>query len=948
MIQEKEMRMQYSREQERQAEQGKGESAVDLFLSKFKSFTEIQKLAIPVVSKGINCIITAPTGSGKTEAALLPVLDMLSKSEDRKGIGAIYITPLRALNRDLLKRIEWLTKGLGISMAVRHGDTPQTERQKQAAKPPQLLITTPESMQNLFLSPRLRNALSNVKAVIVDELHELYSNKRGAQLAVALERLEQIAHKYQRIGISATIGNDNAAEFFLCPSGQCELIKSSTGKELNISIEMPTRPLHEHKQLKEQFGLNAQAIARLERIAELVRMSESTLIFANTRQVVESLGSKLIYLNSIEPFGGIGVHHSSLDKSLRVEVENEFKEGKLKSIIATSSLELGIDIGTVNLVVQYGSPKQAVRLVQRVGRGGHREKEAANGKIIVANAIDALESLAITIEANKRELEKQEIETNALDVLVNQICAIALEYKEIEVRKVKSIVTSAAPYVHMPDTLFESVLSFAAAQHLVNVVEGKIRTGARTRDYFYKNISVIPEISKFLVKEVANNKIVATLDESFVSGYLDQGTVFITKGIPWKVVDINNNIIYVERSKDLEAAVPDWEGEDIPVTRQTASKVFELLQKGVDNFSELLDNNSKESIDNLMTKQKGFFTPSEDMVVVEESDDYAMIYVPYGKQANELIARLLSYALSISAGTKITTTAMAYAIIVKYRATGHVPKIERMLKSGALLQLLNGDAYLTNSDLFLYKFVQVAKLMGIVDKDASVTRSNALKLIGFYKSSPAFEEAKRDLIKNYFDLKTAVEVLEKMKKGEIKIRTMQGISPLGTELLKERYLYGELVTEAPSEEEINVFEREVIGKNVELLCTYCGFVFETKTKDKDERILCPRCKSPMLCIYSDEKAEVLAKKRQGKELNEKEQEIYSGIMKETSLVEAYGNRALIAFSTYGVGVTAAAKVLKMLRKSYREMYIDLLNAQKNFIRTKKFWKEKQNTKAEIL
>ena len=356
----------------------------EIFLSKFGSFTDIQNSAFKAIGSGENCVISAPTGSGKTEAAMLPVFDRIVKTQSR-GIHTLYITPLRALNRDLIKRLTSLANELGVSISVRHGDTPTKERQLQAANPPQILITTPETLQNLFLSPRLRSALANVRMVIVDELHELYSNKRGAQLSVAMERLAEVAGEYQRIGISATLGNGDEAARFLCGRRPYRAIDSKTSKEIRVVIEMPQTPGRDYKEFREKFNLDAQTLARIERISELVKDSNSTLIFANTRQVVESLGSKLLYFNGIYGFGSIGIHHSSLDRDERLRVENEFKEGKVKSIIATSSLELGIDIGAINLVIQYGSPRRVTRLIQRVGRGGHREKEISYGVIVVAN-----------------------------------------------------------------------------------------------------------------------------------------------------------------------------------------------------------------------------------------------------------------------------------------------------------------------------------------------------------------------------------------------------------------------------------------------------------------------------------------------------------------------------------------------------------------------------------
>ncbi|MGC8676179.1 MAG: DEAD/DEAH box helicase [Candidatus Micrarchaeia archaeon] len=915
-----------------------------LFLGKYGGFTDIQREAIPAVAEGGNCLIIAPTGSGKTEAAVLPVIQKLYDEKEKQGklegIKAIYITPLRALNRDLLKRLKWLSEETGIEIAVRHGDTPQSERQMQAAHPPAVLITTPESVQNLFLSQRLRHSLSNVEAVIVDEVHELFMNKRGAQLAIALERLAELSRNFQRIGISATVGNIDEVKGWLSAGAACKVVESTRAKALDITIEMPLKPKREMNRFREKLGINETALARIERIAEIVRSSKSVLVFANTRQIVESLGNKLIYFDKQEPFGGIGVHHSSLDKNERISVENAFKEGALKSIIATSSLELGIDIGSVDYVIQYGSPKQATRLVQRVGRGGHRERAVARGSIIVANAVDALESVAILQQAKSGALEKQHMQRYAKDVLINQLCAMSLEYSRIRLEKAYAIVARAAPYASMSIDEFKKIAAFAAEQRLIRLANGDISQSARTRAYFYANISVIPEIAKYMVKDVVTNKTIGSLDESFVSNYLDEGTTFITKGMPWKVVSIENNTVQAEQSADVEAAIPDWEGEDIPVTKATAEKVFELMQHGVAEQKNLMDSSAYATIEAFVKKQAKFFAPSQKKLVIENGDNFSIIYMPLGKLANELIARLLSRAVSLSYSRQASVSATPYAVFVKYQNFAALPDIARFFKLGGLLQLMNSDAYITDSDIFRYRLVQAAKLSGVVDKKATITRSGAQKLANFYADTPVFEEAKRDLLQNYFDTETAVAFLNDVKNGKVKVEVENGISPFGEELLKANYAYGELLVETRSEDEINAFEKEIVGKKAELFCTYCGFVFEQEIKGSDYRILCSRCKSPMVCIYSDSRLAAWQSKKKGKELNEKQQHEYDSMMREASLVEAYGNRALVALTTYGVGIETAARVLRMLRKSYRQLYVDLLNAQRNFVRTKKYWKQR--------
>ncbi len=611
-----------------------------MFIDRYGSFTDIQKSAFGAIGSGKNCIITAPTGSGKTEAAVLPTFDKILKDGGGGGIQAIYVTPLRALNRDLMKRLESLAKELGISMSARHGDTPVKERQAQAAHPPQMLITTPETLQNLFLSQRLRDSLVNVRTVIVDEMHELYANKRGAQLSIALERLAELAGNYQRIGISATMGDIDEAQRFLFAGATGVAVESKAVKEIRVDIEMPQEPGRDYKEFREKFDLDAPTLARIERMAELVEKSDSVLIFANTRQVVESLGSKLIYFDKIRPFGSMGIHHGSLDKNERIGMENAFKERRIKGIMATSSLELGIDIGSINMVVQYGSPRQVSRLVQRMGRGGHRERAISYGKIIVANYMDTLESAAIVEQMQEGGFERQRIERMALDVLANQACAIALEYKKTSADAIYRIVKRAAPYEHLDRKDFDGVLQFLEGERLIRTRGNDIGMGSRCREYFYSNISVIPDAVRFFVKEAASNRTISSLDEKFVSNYLDEGSVFITKGLPWKVISIEEGTIFVEPSAEFEAAIPDWEGEDIPVSYATARKVFGYLANGLGESDGAMGRGLVARLEKFRDAQKKCFLPVDGVLYVEELEDYALLHTGLGKLANELVARI--------------------------------------------------------------------------------------------------------------------------------------------------------------------------------------------------------------------------------------------------------------------------------------------------------------------
>ncbi|EQD60625.1 DEAD/H associated domain protein, partial [mine drainage metagenome] len=397
------------------------------FLMGHDDFTEIQKLSIPRIIGRENCLVIAPTGSGKTEAVMLPLIDRVSHYKGSTGMQVIYVTPLRALNRDMLKRLTEMCKREGITIGVRHGDTKQSERTKQTRAAPNIMITTPETLQSILVNRHFRNALGNVKAIVIDEVHEIYGTKRGAQLSLALERLDKYSEGFQRLGISATVGNPDVVARFLCGSRKCSVISASIKKSIEVKVEMPERSGMSIGDATEKFGLDKQSAARLSKMASLIKGSKSTLIFANTRQVAEAVGSRLKYMNNEQSFGGIGIHHGSLDSNERINIENDFKNRAIKSVIATSSLELGIDIGSVDLVIQYGSPRQTLRLVQRVGRSGHMVGKKSVGVIIASNQIDAIESIAVAENIGEGLIEETKTEMNALDVLMHQVCGLCLD-----------------------------------------------------------------------------------------------------------------------------------------------------------------------------------------------------------------------------------------------------------------------------------------------------------------------------------------------------------------------------------------------------------------------------------------------------------------------------------------------------------------------------------------
>ena len=912
----------------------KKKSIFDIFLERYNKYTEVQELTLKL-KLGSNRIIIAPTGSGKTEAALLPVLDALEKAkhDNAKGILLIYITPLRALNRDMVKRISWMCSELGLSIAVRHGDTTQKERSRQMRNAPDVLITTPETLQSILPTKSFHNALRNVKAVIVDEIHELYASKRGAQLSLALERLEELAPSFQRIGISATVSEPELIKRFLCSSRECEAAIVNASKEMHLKVESPLyKHLKYSKELKEKFGLDDSAIARLSSIASHISESDSTLIFANTRQIVEALGSRLIYLNSIEDFGGIGVHHSSLDKEDRIKLEEKFKNKEIKSIIATSSLELGIDIGSIDLVIQYGSPRQVVRLIQRVGRSGHSIFKTPKGIVIAPTMIDLLESIAIFENSFDNIIEKQPMHENALDVLANQIAGIALDKTSCSIDILESIIRRSYLYRNIKREEIIDLLNFMNSQRLI-VFNGKeINAAPKTRMYYYEHLSVIPDSKHYYTKNIIDNKIISSLDERFVVSELEEGSTFITKGLPWRVVSIEDNLVLVEPSTDLEAAVPDWVGEDIPVSIDVSSRVFDIFLRGFDSrfVDEALNTRIKDFI---KSQNKSFSLKAP---VIEALPEASMLHTGLGTLANEALARAVSYLIAKRIGKSTNIKVSPYSILFETEVDNLKSSLE-MLNSSNIERIVEDAA--SESELFRYKFVTVAKLFGLIEKDATVSKNTTKKLVQILKNSPIYNETMRELMHNYFDIPSLKHFLDKYNAKKINVIYSKSLSPISKAVLESAYYTSELIMPVlPSSAIIESFANSILSKNIKLVCTYCGFEFTRKLKDLEnaDKIKCAVCGSDMIVEYNDEFKKIIEKRKKEK-LNSKEKEIEREMMKMASLFQSYGGRAAIALSTYGIGPTTASRILMMLRRDEKLFFLDLLDAQRQFIKNKKYW-----------
>ncbi|MHA2065703.1 MAG: DEAD/DEAH box helicase, partial [Candidatus Thorarchaeota archaeon] len=544
------------------------------------SATPIQEKAIPlIVSEKQNVLLLSPTGSGKTEAAILPLLNQLQELKSQRelfGFYILYITPLRALNRDVFKRIEELCQHLGLTVAVRHGDTTQYERRKQALKPPNLLITTPETLQAILPGKRLRYHLRTVFAVVVDEIHELADSKRGTQLSLGLERLEYLVDApIQRVGLSATVGNTGEVAKLL--GGSTRTVKTVwagyDSRKMSLRVEVPT-PGPQHKKLARKLVYPLHSTARLDRIVNLVSSHASTIIFTNTRSFAETLGAKMM---AMKPSYEFDVHHGSLSKDVRISAEERLKNGVSKAIIATSSLELGIDIGQADLVIQYSSPREVSRALQRTGRAGHGIGRTAEGVILAtANLDDITESGVILRRALMNKVERAARPLMPWDVLCHQICGLLLDTQEIEQSELLSVLTRAFPYHSLSSEDLNRILDFMIERKLVALEDSKVTRYKGTRVFYYEHLSTIPDVRKVNALDMSTRSSIGALDEDYVTQNVETGSFFVIRGRPWQVVSIEEDEVLCAPVTDIDTEAPRWIGEMIPVPFEVATEVAKV------------------------------------------------------------------------------------------------------------------------------------------------------------------------------------------------------------------------------------------------------------------------------------------------------------------------------------------------------------------------------------
>jgi ATP-dependent Lhr-like helicase len=928
--------------------------------------------AIPLILMEKNVLLISPTGTGKTEAVLLPIFSkMLERKNENQGIRAIYITPLRALNRDLIKRLTFWSKRLNISVEVRHGDTEMKIRRKQARQPPQMLVTTPETLQAILPGTVMRKHLSNVEFVVVDEAHNLVENKRGVQLTIALERLQETAmHEFQRIGLSATIGNPKeVAKFISGTKRSMKIIQALLSKDYNYQVEYPT-PTEKDYETAAKIETSPEAAARIRRITELIDSHKSTLIFVNSRTTAEMLGHRFSQLNRYD----IAVHHGSLSKEERVNIEDSFKSGKLKAIICTSTLELGIDIGNVDLTIQYMSPRQVGSLIQRVGRSGHSLERTSKGVIITVYSDDTLESTAAVINAMANKIEPVRIHENALDVLAHQTAGILMDKENLTVDRLVTIIRRAYPFRNLTKRKFLDVLYFLNSLNKIRLnEEGKVlkKTG-KTREYYYGNLSMIPDERRYPVINVLTDRKVGTLGDEFMALDARIGLNFIMRGKVWRIVQIEgeNGWVHVIPAQDPFAAIPGWDGEIIPVSFDLAQqtgfareKIGALLKNGktveavAKELSIELKTDKKtllEAINEIEEHLKeGAPLPTPNHIVIEAFDKYLIIHTCFGEVVNHTLAGVFDALLSEK---EVITGwwANGYRILIETPRTLKRAEIESIPMT--LFHLTDENVekafrkYINAKFPYAYKMKFVAERFGALPRGKTMSYERQGKLRTTFENTPIYDETLREALLEKADLKKTKEIMHQVSTGEISVSTIirsEKPTPLAYHILAQYADISELM--APERvvlSNIDKMKKALNARTVTLLCMKCGiWTTQTRIKDLPSEPHCKNCNSRLLTVtYLNQDVEQLKKdlqeRLQGKELNPEEIKELTQSRRKADLILSYGKQAILALQVKGVGPETASRILGKMNPDENDFYLDLLKAKIQYLRTREFWDDK--------
>jgi len=889
----------------------------------FEQLTDIQKKASPKILEKKDSLIIAPTGSGKTECTVIPIFSLVKKTKQQGKIKVLYVTPLRALNRDVFRRIIKYAELEDLTIQIRHGDTSQSLRKKISESPPDILITTPETLVILLTQKKMLAALSELEWAVIDEVHELLASERGSQLSLSLERLQLNSNqKITRAGLSATVGNiEEAGQFLVGTNRPCKIIQDKSIRKYDVEVKF----------VKGSISEVADSIIEY---VEKSDINSPILLFTNTRGESEFLASVL----KEKTLMNIELHHGSLSRQVREETESILRSGASGIVVCTSSLELGLDIGSVELVIHYGSPRQVSKLMQRIGRSRHFKNSSAKGLIITNSSDDEFETKAILDRIKNSSIEEQKIHNESLDVLAHHLVGLSLQMGEMSIDFAYKIITQAYPFRNITLDEFCNVLEILDQIFILFFDKKEMKFWKKTRAfrYYFENLSTIPDILKFKVFDSVGKKIIGSLDQRFVGDHGEAGNIFVLRGMQWRILNIDEKALQVnvEPISGERKNVPYWEGENIPVDYDTAQKVGLFRNKVKHGSLSVLNKTISELNFNVI--------PDEKTIVIESvrTDGTVIIHACFGTKINATLATMLSSLLSSTLGYIVESRSDAYRIVLTSNARIHKKIfVETLMEKFDLSNVVS--ASLTGTHNVNWRTWCVAKKFGVVGRGAIYDRKTGHFLYERYQNTPIVREALRELFHDKFDLPGTDRILTRIKNNEIQIEWINadGFSKLAEPLLDHTTKY--YSSPASIDKAIlDLVKKRLLKTKHRLICARCGkWQLATITEEVKENLFCKYCKGRQITttFYSNhDLVKIIQKKHNHKKLSTEENHQFKRAWKIASLIETFGKKAVIVLSGYGIGADTGARILRnMIDEDL--MYKQIYEAERQYVMTRGFW-----------
>ncbi|MBS3071356.1 ATP-dependent helicase [Candidatus Pacearchaeota archaeon] len=805
------------------------------FFTKFKDFSLTQLYGVKNIHDRKNILVSAPTGGTKTLTAFLGILNYLVelalKNELEDKIYAVYNSPLKALSNDIsvnllgpLSEMRVLAEKKQLKMqeirvGLRTGDTTMSERAKMAKKAPHILVTTPESLAIILTTTKTVDQLKALEFMIIDEIHAL-TNKRGVYLSLTLERLHSISLiEPVRIGLSATISPlEEIAKFLVGVGRDCLIAEVKLLKKIEISIDFPGNEI-----LETETGESQKELYKM--LDKIIENHKTTLIFTNTRAATERI---VHYLDLHFPgkyVGAIGTHHSSMSKDQRFDIENKLRKGELRVVVSSTSLELGIDIGSIDIVVLLRSPKSVSRALQRIGRAGHKLHDNPKGEFVVLDRDDLVECGVMMKSMIEKKIDSAEIPKNALDVLAQQIYGMAIT-KIWDVDEMLGVIRRSYCYKNLSKNDFFDVVSYLAGDYALEhrYVYAKIwydaekkqigKKGKMARVIYMTNLGTIPEegfISVVVQGPVEKRgQTVGKIDESFLEK-LKRGDVFVLGGNKYQFLYTRGMKAYVVADVAKRVTIPSWFSEMLPLNFELACEIgrfrglvkekLKSKEKVIDFIKEYLYCKDKiaENIYDYFKEQAGFSEiPDDKTLVIErfkEEKEYLLFHSLYGRRVNDALARAFAFAAGRLKNRDVEIGINDNGFFISGEGLDE-EKIINWVKGKDLRDILKEAIEKTEILKRRFRHCAARSLMilrSYKGREKSVGKQqmhSGFLYVAVKKLSnefPILREARREVMEDLMDIDNAEKVLNLIRTGKLKIAKKRTplVSPFGLNLLMQ-------------------------------------------------------------------------------------------------------------------------------------------------------------------